>query len=194
MMLVATVWMGVVGFIDDYIKVFKKDKQGLQGKFKVLAQIGLGLFIGLTMYYHQDVVVRDVPAGLNMPDRNYNSYDASLENNPLHYGVDVKSTKTNVPFIKDNEFDYGNIVAFLGEDAYKYAVPAVFVLAVIIIITAVSNGANLTDGIDGLAAGSSAIIGAALGLLAYVSGNLVFRSEEHTSVIQSLMRNSYALF
>src|SRR5690606_5603482 len=174
MMLVATLWMGTIGFIDDYIKVFKKDKGGLQGKFKVMAQIGLGLFIGITMYYHQDIVVREVPAGLTMPDRNYATYDASLENNPLHYGVDVKSTKTNVPFIKDNEFDYGSIVSFLGDGNYDLLVPIVFVLAVIVIITAVSNGANITDGIDGLATGSSAIIGAALGILAYVSGNLVF--------------------
>ncbi|QEC50977.1 phospho-N-acetylmuramoyl-pentapeptide-transferase [Anseongella ginsenosidimutans] len=174
LMLVATVWMGIIGFIDDYIKVFKKDKEGLQGKFKVMAQIGLGLFIGLTMYYHQDIVVREVPAGLSMPERDYATYDASLENNPLHYGVDVKSTKTNVPFIKDNEFDYGSIVAFLGEGSSGLLIPIVFVLAVIIIITAVSNGANITDGIDGLATGSSAIIGGALGLLAYVSGNLVF--------------------
>lgn len=174
MMLVATVWMGAIGFIDDYIKVFKKDKEGLQGKFKVMAQIGLGLFIGITMYYHQDIVVRQVPAGLTMPDRDYVTYDASLENNPLHYGVDVKSTKTNVPFIKNNEFDYGSIVSFMGNGSYELLVPIVFVLAVIIIITAVSNGANITDGIDGLATGSSAIIGAALGVLAYVSGNLVF--------------------
>ncbi|HYH56172.1 MAG TPA: phospho-N-acetylmuramoyl-pentapeptide-transferase, partial [Anseongella sp.] len=174
MMLVATIWMGLIGFIDDYIKVFKKDKEGLQGKFKVMAQVGLGLFIGLTMYYHQDIVAREVPSGLITPDRDYATYDASLENNPLHYGVDVKSTKTNVPFIKDNEFDYGRIFAFLGEGNYEYLTPIVFVLAVIIIITAVSNGANLTDGVDGLATGSSAIIGTALGLLAYVSGNLVF--------------------
>lgn len=174
MMLVTTAWMGLVGFVDDYIKVFKKDKEGLQGKFKVMAQIGLGLFIGLTMYHHQDIVVREVPAGLTMPDRDYATYDASLENNPLHYGVDVKSTKTNVPFIKDNEFDYGRVMAFLGEGNYEYLTPFVFVLAVIIIITAVSNGANITDGVDGLATGSSAIMGGALGVLAYVSSNIVF--------------------
>lgn len=174
LMLIATVWMGGIGFIDDYIKVFKKDKKGLAGKFKVLSQVGLGLIIGLTMLYHDNIVIREVSPGLNMPEREYPSYDASFESNRLHYGTDVKSTKTNVPFFKGNDLDYSEILSFLGEGNYEFLTPVVFTLVAIIIITAVSNGANITDGVDGLATGTSAITGAALGGLAYVSSNLVF--------------------
>jgi len=137
LMLVTTVWLGLVGFLDDYIKVFKKDKKGLAGKFKILGQVGLGLIIGLSVYFTD------------------------------------KSTLTTIPFIKQTEFDYAWLVSWMGDWAVSYTW-IVFVLAVIFIITAVSNGANLTDGIDGLAAGTSAIIGVALAILAWLSGNVIF--------------------
>jgi len=137
LMLVTTIWLGLVGFLDDYIKVFKKDKKGLAGKFKVLGQVGLGLIIGLSVYFTD------------------------------------KSTLTTIPFIKQTEFDYAWLVGWMGDWALNYTW-VVFVLAVIFIITAVSNGANLTDGIDGLAAGTSAIIGVALAILAWLSGNVIF--------------------
>lgn len=173
LMLLATVWLGFVGFLDDYIKVFKKNKEGLRGKFKMLGQIVLGLIVGLTMYFNDDVVVREKvlqPDGTPVMQVVENAEDAEQKNVVLTR--DVKSTKVNVPFFKDNEFDYADIISFMGENGKKY-IWIVFVLAVIFIITAVSNGANLTDGLDGLAAGSSAIIGVTLGILAYVSGNTI---------------------
>ncbi len=170
LMIVTTIWMGTVGFIDDYIKVFKKNKEGLAGRFKIVGQVGLAVIIGCTMYFHPSIMVRqtvdenaiasNVPMVLREKNQNY------------YYTQDVKSTKTNVPFYKNNEFDYAKVLKFMGEGYEKYAF-FVFLLAVIIIITGVSNGANITDGIDGLATGTSAIIGITLGLFAYVSGNIV---------------------
>ncbi len=176
LMIVTTIWMGAIGFLDDYIKVFKKNKEGLAGRFKVVGQVGLAIIVGLTMYYHPGIVVRQtvdetakidtakvqsaVPMVLRQKGQNY------------YYTQDVKSTKTNIPFYKNNEFDYAKVFKFVGDGYEKYAIVA-FLAFVIIIVTAVSNGANLTDGIDGLATGTSAIIGITLAILAYVSGNIV---------------------
>lgn len=171
LLLLSTVWMGVIGFIDDYLKL-TRSKDGLSGKYKVLGQIVLGLIVGATMLYHKDVVVRVDKAQLAagnyaVIDTVYVPVANSNEKVEMYY---VKTTMTNVPFFKGNEFDYKNLLWFLGENAHKW-VWLIFIPFVIFIVTAVSNAANLTDGIDGLAAGTSAIIGAALGLLAYISGN-----------------------
>src|SRR5690625_2602593 len=166
MLIVTTIWMGIIGFIDDYIKKFRNDKEGLPGKFKVVGQVGLGLIIGATMYFHPDVTIRENVEA----DRLSNSF-AVEEMAPER--ADIKALKTTIPFVKKNEFNYEVLVSWLGEGAKKYTW-VVFIPIVIFIITAVSNGANLTDGIDGLAAGSSAIIGATLALFAWVSGNIIF--------------------
>ncbi|WP_020531378.1 phospho-N-acetylmuramoyl-pentapeptide-transferase [Flexithrix dorotheae] len=160
LLIIATVWMGLIGFIDDYIKIFKKNKEGLKGRFKIAGQIGLGIIVGVTLYYHSEVVVRDFKV-----DVNRQTIEQALE--PSNY-EDVKSTQTTIPFVKNNELDYANFVPF------DFLTPVLYILIVIFIITAVSNGANITDGIDGLAAGISAIIGATLAVLAYVSGNAIF--------------------
>lgn len=164
LMIVTTLWLGALGFADDYIKVFKKDKEGLHGKMKIIAQVGLGLIVGLTLYASPVVLIKENTETL---DKEGNIIKVTYQDEG------VKSTQTTIPFIKNNNLDYGSLVSFMG----KYAEPAVwclFVLVVIFIVTAVSNGANLTDGLDGLAAGSSAIIGATLGILAYVSGHIQF--------------------
>jgi len=165
LMLVSTVWLGVLGFADDYIKVFKKDKEGLEGKFKIIAQVGLGLIVGLTIYFSPDIVIRE-----NMEIR----IDNVIED-VTFVSEDVKSTSTTIPFVKNNNFDYRWLINWVGDFADE-AVWIVFVLIVILIVTAVSNSANLTDGLDGLTSGSSAIIGVALGILAYVSGRVDFAS------------------
>ncbi|WP_294080218.1 phospho-N-acetylmuramoyl-pentapeptide-transferase [Proteiniphilum sp. UBA5384] len=165
LMLVSTVWLGILGFADDYIKVFKKDKEGLKGKFKVVAQVGLGLIVGLTIYFSPEIVVRE-----NTEIRVNNVIEEVTYQNE-----DVKTTSTTIPFVKNNNFDYRWLVNWMGDFA-DIAVWIVFVLVVILIVTAVSNSANLTDGLDGLASGSSAIIGVALGVLAYVSGRVDFAS------------------
>lgn len=166
LMLITTLWLGTLGFLDDYIKVFRKDKEGLHGRFKIVAQVGLGLIVGLTMYLSPDIMIRE-----NIEFRNQ---DNVIEH--VSYEAEgVKSTQTTIPFFKNNNLDYEWLTSSLG----KYAGPAawiLFVLIVIFIVTAVSNGANLTDGLDGLAAGTSAIIGATLGVLAYVSGHMRFAS------------------
>ncbi len=170
LMLGTTVWMGMIGFIDDYIKVFKKDKEGLAGRFKIMGQVGLALIIGWTMYFHPDIVVREqvtLPAKVSAP------LEVHKRGDQYYYTQDLKSTITNVPFYKDNEFDYAKVLTVFGEEFEKYSL-VVFLLVVIIIVAAVSNGANLTDGIDGLATGTSAIIGITLAILAYVSGNTIF--------------------
>jgi phospho-N-acetylmuramoyl-pentapeptide-transferase len=159
LLILTTVWMGIIGFLDDYIKVFKKDKEGLKGRFKVIGQVGLGLVVGAVLYFSPDVTVREVPANQIL--------------NEIPVGVDVKSTATTIPFFKNNEFDYGVLINWIGEGAADYAW-LVFIPIVIFIITAVSNGANLTDGIDGLAAGTSAISTFVLGIFAFVSGNVIF--------------------
>ncbi|MDH6307454.1 phospho-N-acetylmuramoyl-pentapeptide-transferase [Dysgonomonas sp. PFB1-18] len=166
LMLITTVWLGTLGFLDDYIKVFKKDKEGLHGKFKIIAQVGLGLIVGLTLYLSPDVIIRE-----NIEYRNQNNEIERVS----YIEEGVKSTQTTIPFVKNNNLDYESLVSFMGD----YAEPAawvLFVILVIFIVTAVSNGANLTDGLDGLAAGSSAIIGVTLGILAYVSGHIGFAS------------------
>jgi len=175
LMIITTVWLGLIGFLDDYIKIFKKNKEGLAGRFKIVGQVGIGLIIGFTLYNHKSVVIRETYSEKEATaEIRQTATSKTLENGKTIYTKDVKSTLTTVPFVKSHEFDYADLLFFLDDSkAQKYAW-IVFVLAVIFIITAVSNGANLTDGIDGLAAGSSAIIGATLALLAFVSGNLIF--------------------
>ena len=176
LMIVTTVWMGAIGFLDDYIKVFKKNKEGLAGRFKVVGQVGLAIIVGCTMYFHPNIVVRQTVDDTVKVDTAKVQSAAPMvlrkKGETYYYTQDVKSTKTNIPFYKNNEFDYAKVVKFLGEGYEKYAF-IVFLAFVIIIVTAVSNGANLTDGIDGLATGTSAIIGITLGIFAYVSGNTV---------------------
>ena len=177
-MLVTTLWLGFIGFLDDYIKVFKKDKAGLAGRFKILGQVGLGVIIGYTLYFNPYVVVKEK---VNVDKLIVLESDANIIDNmshregALYSDQAVKSTKTTIPFYKNNEFDYAWLLKWTGPHYRKYAW-LIFIPIVILIITAVSNGANITDGIDGLATGTSAIIGATLGILAYVSGNTVFAS------------------
>ena len=166
LLIITTLWMGVIGFLDDYIKKFKNDKEGLKGRFKVLGQIGLGIIIGTTLFFHSDVTVKEkIPAHLQI--------ESAAEQTGIQFYPETKSTKTTIPFVKSNEFDYADLITWIHPGLEKYAW-IVFVLAVIFIITAVSNGANLTDGIDGLAAGTSAIIVLTLGIFAWVSGNIIF--------------------
>ena len=161
--LITTVWLGTLGFLDDYIKVFKKDKEGLHGKFKIIGQVGLGLIVGLTLYLSPDVVIRE-----NVEiQRDGHVVDV------IHKSHDEKSTKTTIPFFKNNNLDYADFVGFMGEHA-QTAGWIVFVLITIFVVTAVSNGANLNDGMDGMAAGNSAIIGVTLGILAYVSSHIEY--------------------
>ncbi|RYE06986.1 MAG: phospho-N-acetylmuramoyl-pentapeptide-transferase, partial [Sphingobacteriales bacterium] len=171
LMIITTVWMGTVGFIDDYIKVFRKNKEGLAGRFKIVGQVGLAVIIGSTMYFHPSIMVRQTVTD-DMVASDKAPMVMRQKQGTYYYTQDVKSTKTNMPFYKNNEFDYGKVVKFLGDGYEKYTF-FVFLAVVIIIITAVSNGANITDGIDGLATGTSAIIGITLGILAYVSGNVI---------------------
>lgn len=172
LMIVTTVWMGVIGFVDDYIKVFRKNKEGLAGRFKIVGQVGLALIIGWTMYFNPNIVVRQTVDEASVSKAATAPMVLRQKGESFYYTQDVKSTLTNVPFYKNNEFDYAKVLKFLGPGYEKYAV-LVFLVFVVIIVTAVSNGANITDGIDGLATGTSAIIGITLGLLAYVSGNTV---------------------
>ena len=173
LMLFITIWLGTVGFIDDYIKVFRKNKEGLRGKFKIFAQVIAGIVVGLTLHFHDDIVARErVLDRYGVPVTRVEKGDRDEKSTIAYVTREVKSTKVNVPFFKNNEFDYAMLVWFLGDKAAKWAW-VVVILAVIFIITFVSNGTNLTDGLDGLAAGTSAIIGATLGLLAYVSGNAI---------------------
>ena len=174
LMIISTLWLGAIGFADDYIKVFRRHKEGLKGRFKVIGQVGLGLIVGITLYASDDVVIREKvsvgSAGVitSMVDEGFRE-----ENTTRILAQDVKSTKTTIPFFKDNEFDYAWFTSFAGKYAEELGW-VVFVLITILIVTAVSNGANLTDGLDGLATGTSAIAGATLGILAYVSGNMVY--------------------
>ncbi len=173
LMIITTVWMGAIGFIDDYIKVFKKDKKGLAGRFKVLGQVGLGVIVGATMYFHEDIVVRQEVDINPVTDVDNKPYQINGENGVDRITYDVKIPVTTIPFVKNNEFNYASLLAFLGNGYAKWAY-WVFIPLVILIVTAVSNGANMTDGLDGLATGTSAIIGATLGVFAYVSGNVIF--------------------
>ena len=165
LLIVTTIWMGTIGFIDDYIKIFKKDKEGLKGIFKVIGQVGLGIIVGSVLYLHPDVTVRS--------ETNNKVPMVQTENVFQQAPIEEKSTATTIPFFKNNEFDYAEILAWTGE-GYKNWAWLIFIPFVIFIITAVSNGANLTDGIDGLAAGTSAISVLALAIFTFVSGNIVF--------------------
>lgn len=171
LMIITTVWMGAIGFLDDYIKVFRKNKEGLAGKFKVIGQVGLGVLIAITMYFHPEIVARQQVANPT------SSKPVEVIINPStgekSYAENVKSTKTNIPFYKNNEFDYSKVLDVFGVNS-PMATFFVFLVVVVFIITAVSNGANITDGIDGLATGTSAIMGITLAVLAYVSGNIIF--------------------
>lgn len=160
LLLVTTVWLGVIGFLDDYIKVFRKNKEGLRGRFKIAGQIIIGVIVGATLYFHEGVVVREFT--------NPVSIEEGVVETPAYR--DVKVAKTTIPFLKNNELNYENFLGFLGDGV----TPILYILLVIFIITAVSNGANITDGIDGLAAGTSAIIGLAIAIFAYISGNAIF--------------------
>jgi phospho-N-acetylmuramoyl-pentapeptide-transferase len=163
LLLVTTIWMGSIGFLDDYIKVFKKDKEGLKGRFKVIGQIGLGIIVGVTLYFHPNVTIKE---------------DVVLKKQGIETIIkttspEVKSMETTIPFMKNNTFDYAELLSFMGDDYQNWAW-LIFIPVVIFIITAVSNGANLTDGIDGLAAGTSAISVLVLGIFTFVSGNIIF--------------------
>ena len=166
LMLISTVLLGAIGFVDDYIKVFKKNKEGLAGKFKVFGQIAVGLIVASSLYFHQDVTIK---SKVNEPS--VNQLETVSEEGSSW--VEMRSTKTTIPFIKNNEFDYSWLLVWLNKDLEKYTW-IIFIPLVIIIVTAVSNGANITDGLDGLATGTSAIIGTTLAIFAYLSGNLVF--------------------
>lgn len=164
-LLITTVWMGFIGFLDDYIKVFKKDKKGLKGKFKVLGQVGLGLIVGSMLYFHDGVTIKEqLPVEQQIVQE---------DGRKKIFGEAHKSTKTTVPFMKNNELDYSSFLSFLGDGYEKYGW-IIFIFITIFIVTGISNGANLTDGIDGLATGSSAIIVIALAILAWISGNIIF--------------------
>ena len=169
MMLVTTVWLGAIGFLDDYIKVFKKNKEGLAGRFKIVGQVGLALFIGFTMYLNHDIIIQQE---VKLPGTADGPVNFHMHGNKPVYTQQVHSTKTTIPFYKNNEFDYGKVIKFLGKDSTQYSL-IVFMFFVIVIITFISNGANITDGIDGLATGTSAIVGITLAILAYVSSNII---------------------
>ncbi|NLL28611.1 MAG: phospho-N-acetylmuramoyl-pentapeptide-transferase [Bacteroidales bacterium] len=173
-MLITTVWLGMLGFADDYIKVFKKNKAGLQGKFKVLGQLGLGLFVGFVLFFSEDIVIREkINPAEHLTERDVLSKDCKKEAADFFQTEEVKSLKTTIPFVKGNEFDYAVLTKWMGDAAGKWGW-LIFVPIVMFIVVAVSNGANLTDGMDGLAAGTSAVIGIVLGLLAWISGNFIF--------------------
>ena len=170
LMLVATVWLGLIGFLDDYIKVFKKNKKGLAGKFKVIGQIGVGIIVGASMYWSDSVTIKSKTY--------YNTeiraeQQESSQETKSYFWEETKSLKTTIPFVKNNEFDYSWLISWISPELSKYSW-SVFIPIIVIIVISVSNGANLTDGLDGLATGTSAIIGITLAIFAYLSGNLVF--------------------
>jgi phospho-N-acetylmuramoyl-pentapeptide-transferase len=175
LMLFVTVWLGFIGFLDDYIKVFKKNKEGLAGRFKIIGQVIAGIVVGTTLYFNQGIVIRErfperkvvVKTGQLTPFEQVKDHNMKFQPKP------TKSTKTTIPFFKNNEFNYTSLISWMGSGPQKFTW-LLFTLIVIVIITAVSNGSNLTDGMDGLATGTSAIIGLTLGILAWVSGNIVF--------------------
>ena len=176
LLITATIGLGLIGFLDDYIKVFKKNKEGLAGRFKIVGQVVIGLIVGLTLYFNEHVVIREKSAPLDaITEVSPSDHDTKAE-------VGIKSTKTTVPFLKNNEFDYHSLTPWLDKD-YTWIV---YVLVVVVIVTAVSNSANMTDGIDGLAAGTSAIIGLTLAVLAYLSGRIDFSSYLNIMYIPNL--------
>src|SRR5690606_22169085 len=160
LLLITTIWLGSIGFLDDYIKVFRKNKEGLAGRFKIVGQVVIGIVVGATLYFHEDVVIRE----FNDPI----SIEEGIVEIPAYQ--DVKATKTTIPFVKNNDLDYSVVFGFLGD----WLTPVLYIALVIFVITAVSNGANITDGIDGLAAGTSAIIGLTIAIFAYISSNAIF--------------------
>lgn len=176
LMLLTTIWLGFLGFLDDYIKVIRKNKEGLAGKFKILGQIILGFIIGITLYFSDDVVIVEKVSLSELSFRER----TELFDSPVSYSapgeitMEHKSTKTTIPFVKNNEFNYSWLVAFIPEKHREVWTWLVFIAIVIFVVTAVSNGANITDGLDGLATGVSAITGVALGILAYVSSNIIY--------------------
>ncbi|MDF1676140.1 MAG: phospho-N-acetylmuramoyl-pentapeptide-transferase [Vicingaceae bacterium] len=175
LMIISTILLGLIGFIDDYIKVFKKNKAGLAGKFKVMGQVGVGIIVGTILYFNEDVVVKQKVMDVNAPAHISYEIENDVETKVVenYTWKEVKSTLTTIPFFKNNEFDYASLTKWAGKHSYLLG-GILFVLIVIVIITAVSNGANMTDGLDGLATGTSAIIGVTLAIFAYVSGNTVF--------------------
>ena len=173
LMVFSTVWLGLIGFIDDYIKIYKKDKAGLAGRFKVIGQVGLGIIVALVLHFNDNVVVREQYKIATVQEAPEGAEIKEI-NGQLMYFKDVKSTSTTLPFIKTHEIDYSKLIFWMDDAGAKKWAWVVFMLVVIVVITAVSNGANLTDGIDGLAAGSSAIISVTLAVLAFISGNLIF--------------------
>jgi phospho-N-acetylmuramoyl-pentapeptide-transferase len=168
-LLISTAWMGTIGFIDDYIKVFKKNKEGLRGKFKVMGQVGLGIIVGSMLYFHPDVVIKEK---VDVTTHEIALWGEDANDLPV-FGEAEKSTKTTIPFFKNNEFDYSSLIDWIHPELKNYTW-ILYILIVIFVITAVSNGANLTDGLDGLATGTSAIIGVSIAVLAYVSGSIIF--------------------
>ena len=176
MLLISTVWLGLIGFLDDYIKVFKKNKEGLQGKFKVIGQVGIGLLVGAVLYFNPNVTIRREIVGTdgkqNKVELAADSASQSQIEKSMKY-VDAKAPITTIPFVKNHEFNYAKVISFFGDDYENYAW-LVFIPMVIFVVTAVSNGANMTDGLDGLAAGTTAIIGFVLAVFAYISGNIFF--------------------
>ncbi len=167
MLIITTIWMGLIGFTDDYIKIFKKDKGGLHGKFKVIGQVGLGAIVGAIMYFHPGITIKEE---IRNPEQ---QQEAFLQTSPVEFTEAKQSTKTTIPFVKNNELDYSRVFEWISPELVSWSW-LIFIPIVIIIVTAVSNGANLTDGIDGLAAGTSAIIVITLALFAWISGNIIF--------------------
>jgi len=165
-LLVSTIWLGTIGFLDDYIKVYKKDKEGLAGRFKILGQVGIGIIVGLVMVFHSDIVIKEK---VQLSKESNSTEILSMNNSSSEASP---SSKTTIPFFKDNEFDYKTLTSWISDSTAKYWW-LLFIIVVIFIVTSVSNGANLTDGLDGLATGTSAIIGATLAIFAYVSGNIL---------------------
>ncbi len=176
LMLLTTIWLGLIGFLDDYIKIFRKKKEGLAGRFKIVGQVTLGLIVGLTLFLSKDVkIVERVSVSDLSAREKIELLDPAVVYQPqVEIQMERKSTKTTIPFIKNNEFDYSWLVSFISEDHRQFWTWLAFVVIVIFIVTSVSNGANLTDGLDGLATGTSAIIGTALGILAYLSSNVIY--------------------
>ncbi len=176
LMILTTIWLGLIGFLDDYIKIFRKNKAGLAGRFKIIGQVGLGLIVGLALFLSDDVIIMEKVsiADLSLREKVELLDPALPYPSKEEITMERKSTKTTIPFVKNNEFDYSRLVSFIGEDHRQFWTWLVFVIIVIFIVTSVSNGANLTDGLDGLATGVSAITGTALGILAYVSSNVIY--------------------
>ena len=176
LMLITTIWLGLIGFLDDYIKIFKKNKDGLAGRFKIAGQIVLGIIVGLTLFFSDEVRIVEKVNVANLTLRERHEFINPFIQIPEHGEISMerKSTKTTIPFVKNNEFDYAWLVSFINDAQRRPYTWIVFVIIVIFIVTSVSNGANLTDGLDGLATGTSAIIGTALAVLAYVSSNIIY--------------------